>query len=71
MTDNGGTRLGTDRRNYHYSAYVPEKRSGRDRRKGFDRRSRITRRRGYERRVSLNNRELYPIERRDVFRTKS
>ena len=71
MADNGGTRAGTERRKYQYSAYVAEKRSGKDRRKGFDRRSPIARRRGPERRVSLNNREPYPIERRDMFRTQS
>jgi hypothetical protein len=36
-TDNGGTRSGTDRRKHRYTTYFPEKRSGRDRRKGFDR----------------------------------
>jgi hypothetical protein len=36
MTDNGGTRLGTDRRKHRYITYFQEKRSGRDRRKGFD-----------------------------------
>jgi hypothetical protein len=71
MIDNGGTRLGNDRRKFQYTAHLPERRSGRDRRKGFDRRSPIARRRESERRVSLNHRELYPIERRDVFRTHS
>ena len=71
MTDNGGTRLGIDRRKFYYSAYIPEKRSGMERRKGFDRRSVITRRRGSERRNSLNHRGPYPIERRDIFRTQS
>jgi hypothetical protein len=69
MTDNGGTRSRTDRRKFQDTAYIPEKRSGRDRRKGFDRRSPMARRRGSERRVNLNHRELYPVERRDVFRT--
>ena len=71
MADNGGTRLGIDRRKFYYSAYIPEKRSGMERRKGFDRRSVITRRRGSERRNSLNHRGPYPIERRDIFRTQS
>ena len=71
VNDNGGTRLGTDRRKFKYTAYIPEKRSGRDRRKGFDRRSSITRRRENERRSILNNRESYPVERRDVFRKQS
>lgn len=68
MIDNGGTRLGIDRRKFQYTAFVPEQRSGMDRRKGFDRRSRIARKRGSERRVSLNHRGPYPIERRDAFR---
>ena len=71
MADNGGTRLGIDRRKFQYTAYIPEKRSGRDRRKGFDRRSPIARRRGTERRVSLNHRKPYPIERRDTFKIQS
>ena len=70
MTDNGGTRSGTDRRKFHYTACIPEERSGMDRRKGFDRRSGITRRRGSERRNSLNHRGPYPIERRNMFRTQ-
>jgi hypothetical protein len=35
MTDNGGTPSRTDRRKFEYTAYVPEGRSGKDRRKGF------------------------------------
>lgn len=38
MKDNGGTRSGTDRRKFEYIAYVPERRLGKDRRKGFNRR---------------------------------
>jgi hypothetical protein len=71
MTGNGGTRSGTDRRKFQYTDYIPEKRSGRERRKGFDRRSPIARRRVSERRNSLNHRGQYPIERRDTFRTQS
>ena len=59
MADNGGTRLGIDRRKFYYTAYIPEKRSGMDRRKVFDRRN------------SLNHQGTYPIERRDIFRTQS
>ena len=58
MTDNGGTRFGIDRRKFQYTAYIPEKRSGRDRRKGFDRRSPIARRRGAERRVTKLSRTI-------------
>ena len=71
MDDNGGTRSGTDRRKFKYTAYIPERRSGRDRRKMFDRRSQAMRRRGAERRFTLNDRESYPVERSDMFRTRS
>jgi hypothetical protein len=37
-TDNGGRRSGGDRRTYSYTLYVPERRSGDDRRNGTDRR---------------------------------
>jgi hypothetical protein len=46
MADNGGTRSGTDRRKYRYITFYPEKRSGEERRKGYDRRIPIARRRG-------------------------
>ena len=71
IADNGGTRLGVDRRQFHYTAYIPEKRSGLDRRKGLDRRSKITQKRESERRSSLNNQGPHPIERRDIFRKQS
>ena len=69
--DRGGSRLGTDRRKFQYTAYIPEKRSGRERRKGFDRRSPIARRKGSDRRISLNHLGLYLLERRDLFRKQS
>ncbi len=37
-TDNGGRRSGGDRRKYSYTLYVPERRSGKDRRDSKDRR---------------------------------
>ena len=37
-TDNGGRRLGGDRRKYSYTLYIPERRLGKDRRDGKDRR---------------------------------
>ena len=37
-TDNGGRRSGGDRRKYSYTLYIPERRSGKDRRDGTDRR---------------------------------
>ena len=41
LRDNGGRRLGVDRRVYSYSFYVPERRNGNDRRNGSDRRKTI------------------------------
>jgi hypothetical protein len=45
IPDNGGTRSGNDRRQQHYITYFPERRSGSDRRKGFDRRNLIAKKR--------------------------
>ena len=36
--DNGGRRSGGDRRNYSYTLHIPERRNGKDRRSGDDRR---------------------------------
>ncbi|MDH3722475.1 MAG: hypothetical protein OER74_13350 [Desulfobacteraceae bacterium] len=36
--DNGGRRLGIDRRQFTYTMYFPERRSGKERRSGLDRR---------------------------------
>ena len=38
LNDNGGRRLGDDRRLYSYNGHIPERRSGKDRRTGMDRR---------------------------------
>jgi hypothetical protein len=38
LTDNGGRRLGTERRRYVYTCVIPERRCGQDRRSGNDRR---------------------------------
>jgi len=38
LPDNGGRRLGIERREFIYDAYIPERRSGKDRRSGLDRR---------------------------------
>ena len=69
IKDNGGSRSGTDRRKFSYTEFIPERRSGKDRRRGCDRRSRIGRRRGFDRRYNRNNRDLNAIERRELFRT--
>jgi hypothetical protein len=36
--DNGSRRLGIERRQFTYTCFIPERRSGEDRRSGFDRR---------------------------------
>ena len=41
LLDNGGRRLGFDRRVYSYSFHIPERRNGKDRRNGSDRRKTI------------------------------
>ena len=38
LFDNGGRRSGTDRRQFSFSFHIPKRRSGNDRRSGFDRR---------------------------------
>ena len=48
--DNGGNRIGIDRRQFEYTVFIPERRSGIDRRKGFDRRNSIVLRKESERR---------------------
>ena len=42
--DQGGRRLGQERRQYVYSGHIPERRSGSERRCGVDRRSGLERR---------------------------
>jgi hypothetical protein len=58
LADNGGTRAGIDRRKFNYTAYIPEKRSGMDRRKGFDRRSLMARKRESERRMVFKTQSM-------------
>jgi len=41
LWDNGGRRLGKDRRIFSYSEYSPERRSGKDRRSAIDRRIKL------------------------------
>ena len=38
LHDNGGRRVGIERREFSYNEYFPERRSGKDRRSGNDRR---------------------------------
>jgi hypothetical protein len=41
LSDRGGRRLGIDRRRFSYSHHIPERRSGRDRRRITDRRAEL------------------------------
>jgi len=41
IRDNGDERLGLDRREFSCDWYIPERRSGKDRRNGLDRRLRL------------------------------
>ena len=36
LTDNGGRRLGIERRQFSYDFHIPERRSGKERRSKFD-----------------------------------
>ena len=38
LSDNGGKRLGVERRQFSYYFHIPERRSGEERRSGLDRR---------------------------------
>jgi hypothetical protein len=44
LRDNGGRRLGVDRRRFSYADHVPERRLGEERRSGQDRRGEAERR---------------------------
>ncbi|MEA1949636.1 MAG: hypothetical protein U9N83_20355 [Thermodesulfobacteriota bacterium] len=46
LIDNGGRRLGVDRRQFSYTNHIPDRRRGHDRRTGLDRRDHIDRRNG-------------------------
>jgi hypothetical protein len=63
IKDNGGSRSGTERRQSDYMETIPERRSGKERRKVSDRRTGLAQRRGGQ-----NAMDLLPIERRDQFR---
>lgn len=54
--DNGGRRIGIDRRCYSYSGHIPERRSGNDRRNIKDRR--------FDTQASSLNHEQQEVERR-------
>ena len=50
LIDNGGRRLGLDRRQFSYTDHIPNRRLNGDRRIGDDRRSALERRNGNDRR---------------------
>jgi len=50
IKDNQESRIGIERRQFSYTAYIPERRSGNDRRKRFERRNTINRIRRHDRR---------------------
>jgi hypothetical protein len=54
MSDNGGRRSGIDRRRFSYAQYIPERRSGQDRRIETDRRDGLGQRVNEERRAALS-----------------
>ncbi len=58
IKDNGESRIGFERRQFSYTAYIPERRSGRDRRNSLERRRAINRIRRKERRRNQTNGDL-------------
>jgi len=50
VKDNGGRRIGIDRRNFSYTKHIPNVRTQEDRRRGVDHRSGLERRSGTDRR---------------------
>ena len=59
LIDNGGRRLGDDRRQFSYTNHIPDRRLGEDRRTGLDRRSRLDLREEKDRRSSLEHRATF------------
>jgi len=55
ITGNGNRRFGNDRREFSYTAYLPERRSGKDRRDVFDYRSIQT----YKSRIDTENQQYH------------
>ena len=55
ITDNGNRRFGIDRREFSYTAYLPERRSGKDRRGVFNHRTRQT----YESRSDIEKQQYH------------
>ncbi len=70
IVDNGGTRSGIDRRHNISLGHIKEKRSGTDRRNGFDRRSSLEHIKDSDRRAIPDQTKSGAIERRDIFRER-
>ena len=58
IKDNDESRSGIERRRYSYTAHIPERRSGKDRRKWFERRNAINKIRRYDRRSKQTQNDL-------------
>jgi hypothetical protein len=65
LSDNGGRRIGLERRRFSYSEHIPERRCGEERRKGTERRTGIDRRAGVDRRARTDRRSTPRGDRRD------
>jgi len=59
LIDNGGRRLGVDRRQFSYTNHIPHRRLGEDRRTGLDRRSGLDLREEKDRRSNLERRATF------------
>lgn len=66
LSDNGGRRIGFERRRFSYSEHIPERRCGEDRRSGTDRRTGIERRTGADRRAGMERRSTSQGDRRET-----
>jgi hypothetical protein len=58
IKDNEERLTGIERRQFSYTAYIPERRSGKDRRKWFERRNAINRIRRYDCRSEQTQNDL-------------
>jgi len=65
LSDNGGRRIGIERRRFSYADHIPERRCGEDRRKGTDRRAGADRRTGMDRRAATDRRTTSRGDRRE------
>jgi len=66
LGDNGGRRIGIERRRFSYAGHIPERRCGEDRRSGVDRRICVDRRSGMDRRVATDRRATEEKDRRET-----